>query len=365
MTSRTCDSISSFVVASVTSNVSSLLAGSVLDTLGRRTCWLTACVLLIAGSLLFTASFAVLEMDGFLIANALLSMGGTFIFVSSFQLVNAFPMYSGALVAVMTGAFDASSAVFLIYGMMYEATSGNFSLRYFFLAYTVIPILIVIAEMAYMPPHPYHTMSTLEHIIGKVEQAQEIAHQSDRYADEAVEPERVQEARVRARADLRTVKLGQLEDLAGNATDRHDRRKLHEDRQTVSGGWGVLHGASPRRQMLSPWFILILLLTAIQMRRMNYFITTIRAQYRYMLDSEHSAAMINSFFDIALPVAGVASTPLVGVLLNNLSVPSIFGIVTMIIAVDGALNCLPYLGAGYATVVAFVIFRPLYYSAVS
>ncbi|KAG6007407.1 hypothetical protein E4U43_000304 [Claviceps pusilla] len=352
-----------FVVASVTANVSSLLAGSVLDTLGRRTCWLIACILLIAGSLLFTASFAVPEMDSFLIANALLSMGGTFIFVSSFQLVNAFPMYSGALVAVMTGAFDASSAVFLIYGMTYEATSGNFSLRYFFLAYTAIPILIVIAEMAYMPPHPYHTMSNLEHIIGKVEHAQEIAHQSERYVDEAVEPERVQEAR--ARADLRTAKLGQLEDLAGNAIDRHDRRKLHEDRQTVSGVWGVLHGASPRRQMLSPWFILILLLTAIQMLRMNYFIATIRAQYRYMLDSEHSAAMVNSFFDIALPVAGVASTPLVGVLLNNLSVPSIFGIVTMMIAVEGALNCLPYLWAGCATVIAFVIFRPLYYSAVS
>lgn len=351
-----------FVVGSVTTNVSSLLAGSVLDLFGRRACWLAACVLLAAGSLLLAASFAFPGLDGYLVANALLAMGGTFIFVPSFQLVNAFPKHSGAIVAVMTGAFDASSAVFLIYGMVYEATSGKLSLQYFFLGYALVPILIAIAEMTYMPPHPYHTMSRLEGLIGKVEQAPPDARErggngnGNEYGN----------GNIYGTAELaRTATLDQLENVAGDAAQRQDRRKLHEERQEASGVWGVLHDVSPRRQMLSPWFVLILLLTAIQMLRMNYFIATIRAQYRYMLDSERSATEVNDFFDIALPIAGVASTPLIGLVLNNLSVPVVFGIVTLFIAAIGILNCLPYLWAGYATVVAFVIFRPLYYSAVS
>jgi len=98
---------------------------------------------------------------------------------------------------------------------------------------------------------------------------------------------------------------------------------------------------------------------------MNYFIATLRAQYRYMLDSEDQAERINHFFDAALPIGGVVTTPFIGALLNNLSVASNLAILTVFIAVIGVLNCLPYLWAGYATVVCFVIFRPLYYSAMS
>ena len=117
--------------------------------------------------------------------------------------------------------------------------------------------------------------------------------------------------------------------------------------------------------MMSPWFILILLLTILQMLRMNYFIASVRSQYRYMLGSDKAAERINDFFDIALPVGGVASTPFIGLLLNNLSVPATFSVLTVFIVVIGVLNCLSSMWAGYFTVVAFVFFRPLYYSAIS
>lgn len=70
------------VVASVTANVSSLLAGSALDRYGRRTCWIVACAALALGSLLMGASFAIPKLDGYLVANVLLSLGGTFIYLS-------------------------------------------------------------------------------------------------------------------------------------------------------------------------------------------------------------------------------------------------------------------------------------------
>lgn len=64
-----------------------------------------------------------------------------------------------------------------------------------------------------------------------------------------------------------------------------------------------MHGKSAKEQMLSPWFILITLVTVLQMLRMNFFIATIRSQYEYMLGSERAARTINSFFDAALPVS--------------------------------------------------------------
>jgi hypothetical protein len=55
--------------------------------------------------------------------------------------------------------------------------------------------------------------------------------------------------------------------------------------------------------MRTPWFILITLLTVLQMLRMNFFIATIKSQYEYMLHSPKLAKQINTFFDVALPVS--------------------------------------------------------------
>lgn len=123
------------------------------------------------GSLLMAASFAIAKLNGYLVANVLLSVGGTFIFVPSFQLANAFPKHSGIIVAMVTGAFDASAAVFLIYRLVYESTHGSFSLHTFFFSYATVPTLIILAEFAYMPRHSYHTITELER---KIDEAKTI-----------------------------------------------------------------------------------------------------------------------------------------------------------------------------------------------
>ncbi|KAM5344240.1 hypothetical protein ACJ41O_012777 [Fusarium nematophilum] len=350
-----------FISASITANVSSLFAGAALDRFGRRVCWIASSIFLAVGCLLMGSSFAIPEFDGYLIGNVFLALGGTFLFVPSFQLANAFPKHSGLIVALITGAFDASAAVFLFYRMSYDASHGAFSLEKFFFGYLVVPVMIFGAEILWMPSCAYHTTLELEE---KIEHAQDRArdvHESDEDISDAGELTRVRSAR----ADRRQAKLDRIEELAGDSEEREERIKIEEKRYQTSVVWGVLHGLPAHRQMLSPWFILILLLTVLQMLRMNYFIASVRSQYRYMLNSEDAAERINEFFDVALPLGGVASTPFIGLVLNNLSVPSTFGLLTVFIAVIGTLNCLPHLWAGYITVVAFVIFRPLYYSAIS
>lgn len=68
--------------------------------------------------------------------------------------------------------------------------------------------------------------------------------------------------------------------------------------------------------MFSPWFILITLLTVLQMLRMNFFIATINSQYEYMLGSRAAARAVNTFFDIALPVSIRASQTISKVILD-------------------------------------------------
>jgi hypothetical protein len=69
------------------------------------------------------------------------------------------------------------------------------------------------------------------------------------------------------RREHRESKIAQLDALLGDADERNVRIEKQEERQLASGVWGALHGKSAKEQMLSPWFILITLLTVLQMLR--------------------------------------------------------------------------------------------------
>ncbi|KAK8112418.1 Protein FMP42 [Apiospora sp. TS-2023a] len=349
-----------FIAASITCNMSSLLAGAVLDRYGRRCCYTASSVFMAIGCILMGYAFKIPEFDGYLVGNIFLALGGTFLFVPSYQLANAFPKYSGLIVAVITGAFDASAAIFLFYRLAWEYSGGSFEPSQFFFLYLVVPFAILIGEYTLMPAGPYHSTPQLEHKLEKFQDPMRDFHESDEDMSDG------ELYRVRSlRADRRKAKVDRIEQVFGDREEREERDKLVEERHAASGIWGVLHGLPAHRQMLTPWFVLILLLTVLQMLRMNYFIATIRSQYRFMLGSDTVAEEINNFFDIALPIGGIAAIPFIGLLLNNMSVATMLLVLSAYIAVIGVLNCLPFVWAGYATVICFVLFRPLYYSAVS
>lgn len=359
-----------FIMASITLNVSTVLAGYVLDNHGRRMCYLLAAAILALGGGCMALAFHMGEgalgfFDGYLTGNLLLGLGGTFLFVSSYQLANAFPRHAGLVVALVTGAFDASAAVFLFYRLAYEATGHAFKPSYFFLGFAVlVPLMLVVAEFALMPRHGYNTRREYQAEIEYAKDVTRDVHDSDdeRYANKPREA--LRETRL-LRASEREAHLEAIETVAGTEDERRADRQAARERQANSGVSGFLQNQPVSRQMMTPWFWLVLVLTVLQMMRMNYFIATVRSQYRYMLGGEEGAEKVNSFFDVALPVAGVITTPFIGVLLNEVPVYGTLGVLTVLIVVLGIFNCVSTLWAGYATVVAFVIFRPLYYSTVS
>lgn len=350
-----------FTVASITANISALPVGSILDWYGPRVCGVAGSVFLAAGSLLMAYAFLIPEFDGYMIGNIFLALGGTFVFVPSFQIANAFPRYSATIVAVITGSFDASAAIFLFYRLAYEATSGRFGPDKFFFYYTLVPLLLFLAQITILPGHSYHTVPQLEKKMEKAQDPARDVHESDDELESDGERRQVRWKR----KSHRQAKLRRLSELLGDEDERQHKVDLEEERQIVSGVWGALHGLPAHKQMMSPWFILITLLTVVQMLRMNYFIASIRSQYEYMLGSESRAMDVNDFFDIALPVGGVICTPFLGLLLDNSSVPQTLAFIVTLTTIIGVLNSLPFLWAAYLTVGLFVVLRPLYYSAMS
>ncbi|KAF2194441.1 MFS transporter-like protein Fmp42 [Zopfia rhizophila CBS 207.26] len=349
-----------FSLASTTANVSALPVGTMLDRFGPKICYLFGCVCLAVGSILMSLAFQIAKFDGYTIGNFFLALGGTSIFIPSFQIANAFPKYSGTIVALVTGAFDASAAVFLFYRMAYESSDGKFNPQIFFLVYLIVPFAIIIAQLTFLPSESYKTPPQLEMKIARAEDSTRDVHTSD----EELPDDEIWKRR-KKRSVRRKRRLNKLDKLVGDAETRKHREEKQEHAHEASGVWGALHNKPAKEQMLSPWFILITLLTVLQMVRMNYFISTIREQYDYMLHSGELATRINDFFDWALPIGGVISTPFLGLMLDNVSTTGVLFILVFMITTIGIMGSIPAMWAGYVNVILFVLLRPLYYSAMS
>jgi MFS family permease len=344
-----------FTIAAVSTNVVALPVGTILDRYGPRVCGIIGAISITIGSLLF-AFAAQLPVDAYIPGYLFLALGGPFIFISSFQLSNTFPQYSGLILALLTGAFDTSSAIFLIYRLIYQATLAKFALKKFFLAYLIVPVFILVVQILFMPAVSYKTVGEL---VTQIEDEQEV-HDSDDEIEDATTIQHLRDARRAHRDSI----VSEITDLLGNK-DGKKQAKEEEKKKAKSGVWGALHGRTAAQQIRTPWFILIMLFTVLQMTRINYFVATIRSQYMYLFHSLDKAVEINNFFDVALPVGGVISVPFIGLLLDNTSTLSTLSLLVTIATTIGVLGVLPQTWAAYTGIILFVLYRPLYYTAVS
>lgn len=347
-----------FTVAAVGTNVAALPIGAILDHFGPRVCGILGSCFLTIGSLLM-ANAKKMPFDGFLFGYLFLALGGPFTYISSFQLSNAFPRNSGLILALLTGAFDASSALFLVYRLVYQATGGTFGHHKFFLFYLIVPGVIILLQFLLLPKQSYKTVGEL------VEQAEdaEAANQVEETPYDDQVDEHTALLREEERMHRATV-VADIEDLLGSAkADKQARRE--ERKNEISGVWGVMHSNTATEQILSPWFMLICLFTVVQMTRINYFVATVRPQYEAILHSHELAVTINNFFDIALPVGGLISIPFIGLFLDHTSTVVVLTALVVVATSIGVLGVLPYMWAAYANVCLFVLYRPFYYTAVS
>ncbi|KAK3383095.1 major facilitator superfamily domain-containing protein [Lasiosphaeria ovina] len=342
-----------FTVAAVATNVAALPVGAILDRYGPRVCGLLGSVFLAIGALLMSFENRV-PFDGLLFGYLFLALGGPFTYISSFQLCNAFPRNSGFILALLTGAFDASSALFLIYRIVYEKSGGAFGHRRFFLAYLVVPTVIIVIQLTLLPAQSYKTVGEL------VEEIEEPIPDDDPYDQIDEHTALLHEEERQHREEV----VSGIQDLLGSA--KADKQAKREERKNeISGVWGVMHPHTSMEQIKSPWFILICMFTVIQMTRINYFVATIRPQYEAIFGSVDKAIELNNFFDVALPLGGILSIPFIGLVLDRTSTVTVLTALVACATTIGFFGVIPKMWSAYANICLFVLYRPFYYTAVS
>ena len=345
-----------FTVAAVSTNVCALPVGTVLDRYGPRVASLVGVFFLFLGAL-FMAFAVDLPFDGYIPGYLFLALGGPFVFISSFQLSNTFPANSGLILALLTGAFDTSSAVFLAYRLMYQGSNGSFTPKKFFLVYLIVPTFILIVQIFVMPTNSYKTVGEL------VKHAEDSVHDVHDSDDEIADGQRRMSVQSKRREHRESV-VSEIQTLLGSKNG--DKQQREEDEKAEkSGVWGALHGRTAVQQIMSPWFVLITLFTVVQMTRINYFVATIRTQYSEMLHSVDKAVQVNEFFDVALPLGGVIAVPFIGLILDHTSTPFCLGLLVTLATIIGVLGVIPEMWAAYGNICIFVLYRPFYYTAVS
>lgn len=345
-----------FTTAAVGTNVCALPVGALLDRHGPRVSGMVGSALLAVGAVLL-ASAAQLPFDGYILGYVFLALGGPFVFISSFQLSNTFPNHSGLILALLTGVFDSSSAIFLFYRLMYTASDGSFNLQKFFLAYLIVPAFILVTQVFLMPSRSYRTVGELLTQGKKTKNDASLANWENQNQEQEA---RICEQRPIQRESVVSEVTSLLGDKGASKQQRQEERK-----QAISGVWGAQHGRSAFQQIKSPWFILITMFTVVQMTRINYFVATIMTQYEYMLQDHRLAEQVNNVFDVALPVGGLISVPFIGFILDNTSTAFVLGLLVTTATTIGILGVLPYTWAAYANIALFVLYRPFYYTAVS
>jgi len=341
-----------FTIAAVVTNATAFIVGRILDTYGPRvTGILGSFIIFFAGALLANGS-AIPYFDAYLFGYVLLAFGGPFVFISCFQLANSFPGHSGLVLALLTGSFDSSSALFMFYRITYQGgVVANFTLHKFFTAYLIVPVFIFLCQVFIMPHQSYKTVETLAKIseTGIDETGLPINANDSRYGSEEV---------------------GQLERVRSHVSIQSSKSVYEEiaDKQLSdkSGGLhNILNGKTVIEQLRTPWFLLMCFFTTIQMLRINYFLATVRSQMEWYFNSPDVAVQINKFFDIALPVGGVLSIPFIGLILDNMKTLTTLTILLVVSTGIGLAGMSSLFSLQVTGICLLVVYRPFYYTAVS
>lgn len=354
-----------FTYAAVLINMAALPVGYVLDKVGPRFCgMLGAIIIAMASGLLANADKDILNLgwDYYMIGYILLALGGPFVFISVFHLSNTFPRFSGTILALITGAFDSSSAVFLGYRFLYDSTEGGISVQRFFTGYLVVPAFIFLAQLLIMPKESYTTVGDISKVVdaGVPQTPQRTYVQVRRFSiSESTRPL----LGAGQESDDTIVEENTIDDDIQNGNSNDIEPLVNPTKYTNI--WGALHEYSAWGQIKTPWFILMAVFTTIQMLTINYFLATVYSQYSYLLGDPSVAKVINKVFDLALPIGGVISVPFIGMILDNFSTPITLWILFMLSTIIGTLGLIPSIIAAFVKIGLLVIYRPFYYTSVS
>lgn len=302
-----------FTWAAVGTNVSAFPIGLILDRYGPRVASMLGTVLMLLGSLGLAIARA--DLDIYIPAYTVLAMAGSFLLLASFSLASLVPRRAGLIVSGMTGAFDASSGLFLIYRIVYQSFGGP-SITHFFSAYCLVPILIFVVQAWYMPRRTTDDSSDdIEHDEGREELSE-------------------------------TTHLLAASEAGKTITDPVEGVMVeHNYTAGLTSGW-----------FLGPAFVMIASLI-----RVNFYIATVHAQLIFFIGSA-DAQDVKNMFDVLLPLGGILAIPLIGWIIDNYTTATVYLLTLLLSLSSGLLSFVPNKYVQILHVLTFVVLRPWIYS---
>ncbi|CAL9729893.1 hypothetical protein MOUN0_I01640 [Monosporozyma unispora] len=355
-----------FTISAALTNLMALPVGYILDRVGPRISGILGSICLFLGSCFFImANSWYPTIDPYLMGYIMFAMGGPFVFISCFQLANSFPKRSGTILAVLTGSFDTSSALFLGYRLIYQSLPHGLSLRKFFTIYLIVPVFILICQCTFMPHESYKTMGTIAKIAEEgLDENGQLIEGDDGTNIVSDDSERA------SLINNNAIETGR--NMIGGDSTLHRRKSVLETymenklEHKTGGMFGILHGEDAWSQIKSPWFILMFIFASIAMVRINYFIATVRSQEEYLLGDIELAIKLNGIFDVLLPVGGVISIPFIGMILDHLKPLTTLSILSIMSVTIGIFGLIPRsFAANLFGIILLVLYRPFYYTVVS
>lgn len=356
-----------FTMSAALTNLMALPVGYILDRVGPRISGIIGSICLFMGSFCFImAKEWYPTVDPYRMGYLMFAIGGPFVFISCFQLANSFPKRSGTILAVLTGSFDTSSALFLGYRLMYQNLPQGLSLKKFFTIYLIVPIFILVCQCTFMPHDSYKTVGTIAKI-------------AEEGLDENGQLLEGDDGTTIISDDIERTSLLNNNEFPTNGDVEEERDPTLRRRKSVletymenklekktDGMFGILHGEDALTQIKSPWFYLMLIFASIAMVRVNYFIATIRSQEEYLLGDIERAIKLNGIFDVLLPVGGIISIPFIGMILDHLKPVTTLFILSTLSVTIGLFGLIPRsFSANLFGIILLVLYRPFYYTVVS
>ncbi|CAN6673748.1 hypothetical protein TRVA0_049S00584 [Trichomonascus vanleenenianus] len=364
-----------FAAAAVAANVAPLVASYCVEKIGPRPTATVGSVILGLGAYILTLGPSFI-IDPYTSGYTLLGFSGPFILLASLPLSNLFPRSSGLVLALLFGASDASAGVFAVYHHKTQFHGLTVPTSEFFGYFMAVPVFILITQFFVMPSsYKYPSIGGVARLAENRSQITE----SDEPTDPNENTRLLNDNGGRDEIDFTYSFQNDTESAATSSHLDQSERPINQLRRKStlndvfrdpaaesSGTWGALHDLAASKQMGSPWFVLIVLFTAVQLLVINYFIASVHAQYQYLLRSADLADKVTQYFEAALPLGGIVAIPFIGVILDNVSTLTVFTALTGVSLTIGVLGLIPgtYVAA-IVRVTLIVLFRPWYFTAVS
>ncbi|KAM0748570.1 hypothetical protein T439DRAFT_327827 [Meredithblackwellia eburnea MCA 4105] len=318
-----------FTLASVVTNAVFLPIGYTMDNYGPRFTSVLGGILVALGNAVFGIGVRNGYFDSYIIGFILLGIGGPLIYLPSFHLSNAFPSYSGAILASVSGAFDASSIPYVFYRMAFDVTGGRLTSRVFFWGYCVFPLAFIVEQFMIAPTTTYQRVILASKALPETEPEEIPTHEEEGAASTFS-------------------RLG----TSGK-----------EGEETEDAMTGLLFKQSASNQLKSKWFFLLTFFVCIQMTRINFYLMSVDSQLERFTGNTVLAEKLTTAFTILLPVGGVVGIPFIGLLLDHRPCIDVFAVLTIVSTLMGVLGMTPAAWSQIVGIIMFVLFRPLMYTA--